>query len=154
MTIGDLLNVAIQHELKSQILYRHLSTIVNEPAARAFLLDLVEEECGHERRLHALKASGDIDTTIPLDTPTVADEIARGHAVYVTIDEQSSIPDIVRLAVSREQRAAQLFHRLAANSPAPAIRALFLHLAEEESGHEQQVLRLFASDPTPDEQLD
>ncbi|MBL0176267.1 MAG: ferritin family protein [Ignavibacteria bacterium] len=154
MTIGDLLNVAIQHELKSQILYKHLSTVVSDASARDFLLELVEEERSHERRLHALKASGEIDTAQPLDTPDVADEIARGHAVYVTLDEHSSMDDIVQLAIRREQRAAQLFQRLAASSTTPAIRALFLQLAEEESGHEQQVISLFSSDPAPDEQAD
>ena len=144
MTTGDLLGIAIQHEVKSQILYTHLATVVAADEVKNVFLELVLEERAHERRLYELSASGRFDLTLPIDAPEFSNEISRSHSVYVTIDENASATDVVDLAVGREKRAQQLFHRLASFSGEGPIRALFLQLAAEEEEHERRILEKFA----------
>lgn len=144
MTTGDLLGIAIQHEVKSQILYTHLATVVSVGNVKNVLLELVIEERAHERRLYELKASGRFDLTLTIDAPEFSNEISRSHSVYVTIDENASASDVVDLAIGREKKAQQLFHRLAAFSGEGLVGALFLQLAAEEEEHERRILEKFA----------
>ena len=151
--LDELLSIAITHEIRSQALYAHLQGVVVDPEAREFLRCMEEEEHDHERRLLELRASDEYDGSIPIDVPSIVDEIRRSHTVYVTLGKDASRNDVLLLVEKREQRAALLFQRLASINGNETIRLFFEQLAAEELEHERAAQSLFGEpveSETPD----
>ncbi len=145
MTINDLLTTAINHEVSSQKLYAELQAVVGDPAAVAFLGELVEEEKHHEELLLNVRDLELYDGSIAVSDAIVAQEVEASHGTApVAVTADSSIEDVLELALRREHRAQQLFLRLAATDVHPELKELFEKLAVEEMQHHHQIQKKFA----------
>jgi rubrerythrin len=144
MTILELLDIAIRHEVGSQELYRNLKDIVADPSTHTFLDELIREEENHEAILRDTIEKRHYHLAAVIENPDAIHEIRNSHSVYVTIAADSTIEDIMRLAVQREQRARILFERLAEHSVDEEQRLLFTSLAKEEATHEEVILQRYS----------
>jgi rubrerythrin len=145
MTIRELLDIAIQHEVGSQELYRHLKGIVTDASTITLLDDLIREEEAHEAILRGIIDAKLYSLAKAVENPDIIEEIRSSHSVYVTIDANSTIEDIVLLALKRELRARSLFERLAENSHDEEQRQLFTKLAAEEASHQVMIEKRYSS---------
>lgn len=144
MTIRELLEIAIRHEIGSQELYRNLKTIVTDRQTLSYLDDLVREEENHEAILRSIVENNLYDLHSVIEDMDVVDSVRSSHSVIVTVSENSSIEDIMQLALQREHRARMLFERLSENALDEEQRLLFLKLAEEETSHQDVIEKRFA----------
>jgi rubrerythrin len=144
MTINDLLDTAIRHEVSSQQLYTHLRDVVQDAETKAFLGDLIREETTHEALLLTVKDMEIYDGGIALEDQVVAAEVLASHGTAADITPESTIEDVLLLALSREHRAQQLFLRLAGADVHAELKELFEKLAEEEMNHHHAIEKKFA----------
>lgn len=142
MTLGEILDSAIRSEIKSQHLYRHLASVVEDRSGALLMQSLAGEELGHEMRLRRLRSEGAVDIDLEIHHPLIGDEVGRSHAVYVTIDEAASVEDLLELAARREERARLLYERLSALMPESEAAGFFSQLALDERAHEAAVRRI------------
>jgi len=54
----------------------------------------------------------------------------------------TTIEEILDYAISNEEKAAALYHKLAKNVERPGMREAFLHFAKEEEGHKARLLKI------------
>ena len=144
MTIRTLLDTAIEHEIGSQELYKHLKSMVKDTEAQAFLDDLVKEEKGHEEILRSIIDNKLYDLHASLQEPEFKEEVRSSHSVYVKIHPDSTMEDVLQLALQRENRARIIFERLAEYTMDAEQRLLFEKLAAEESTHKDVIERRFS----------
>lgn len=140
-TINDLLDVAIQHEVLSQNMYRAAEARVTDPEAKRFLRTLVEEEEGHERTLKEIKDMEIYDGSVALQDASILDAGESSHGGEIAAD--ATIEQILDLALAREHRARTLFQSLAAAAAHPELKTLFENLAAEEDSHHEAIEKRF-----------
>ena len=144
MTIRELLEIAIQHEIGSQELYRNLKTIVTDRETLAYVDDLVREEENHETILRSIIDNNLYDMHSVIEDQDVADAVRSSHSVIVRITENAKMEDVMQLALQREHRARMLFEQLSEHAVDEEQRLLFIKLAEEESTHQDVIEKRFA----------
>jgi rubrerythrin len=143
-TLDDLLEVAIQHEISSQQMYRAAGTIVSDPEAKRFLRGLVEEEEGHERTLRSLREMEIFDGSVPLEDESMLDAGSGSHGEErAPLPADAGIEQVLELALTREHRARTLFEQLAGLARNEELRTLFEKLAAEEDSHHDAIIRRF-----------
>jgi len=145
MTLNELLDIAIDHEIDSWKLYEQLQAIVADDQARTFLKGLVKEEKTHEDLLYTVRHMEIYDGTVQIDASKVQQSVAGSHAASKEITGDSSINDVLELALQREHRAQTIFVQLAATPDLHAeLKQLFEKLAIEEVTHHQNIQKKFA----------
>lgn len=143
MTLNDLLDVAIQLEIKSQKLYAGLLDVVTDKDARAFLSGLVEEEKRHEATLLMVKEMELYDGSLTVNEAVIHYAVPAAQEARRVIDSTSTIEDILAVALEREFRAHRIFTALAAAFGHPELKRLFSSLAEEETQHHANIRKRF-----------
>lgn len=144
MNMKELLEIAIQHEIGSQKLYRELQSIVADPQTILFLNDLIKEEEGHEAILRSIIDNNLYDLQAEFENPEAIDRVRTSHSVFVQIDADSKMEEVMQLALQREYRAKILFQRLGEHSISEEQRLLFSKLEEEESSHQDMIEKRFS----------
>lgn len=142
-TLDDLLEVAIEHEVSTQQLYRDALAVVRDEQARRFLGELVAEEELHEKTLREMRDEGLYDG----ETPVVDEALFAGsrmsHSARGELTPESSVAQVLELALAREHRAQLIFQLLARTAREPELSQLFDRLATEEQFHHQEIERRF-----------
>jgi rubrerythrin len=144
MTLHDILQLAIESEVRSAAFYRHLQGNAVRTEAAELLGRLALEEERHEALLRALLNAVPDD---PVD-PDVVEQARSAHAVFVTLHAASSWAEVRTLAVERERRAERLYRHLATRCEPGEQQDLYLLLAEEEEAHGDLLSTLEAPDAT------
>lgn len=144
MTINDLLDIAIQHEVSSQHLYDHLRGEVKDAKAKEFLSELYEEEKNHENLLLMVKEMEMYDGTLAFPDESLPDAVHSSHDTSDIPGPDATIEQIMDLALQREHRAIQIFRHLAAHVEAGELKTLFTNLEREEEHHHYNIQKKFA----------
>jgi len=142
--LSDLLDLAIDQEVRSQELYRRGIDIVNDKETRFFLKELADEEVQHEKLLKNIKENGLFDLKAVVTDLSVFkhDEASHGPE-SIHFKPEWKMEEILELALKREFRANQLFQAMASTTVDKELKTLFLNLAEEEINHHRAVERKY-----------
>ncbi len=138
-TLGDLLEIAIQHEVSSQKFYQDSLEKTGDLKVQNFLKSLIEEEKGHERILLNLRQMEIYDDSVPVDENLVND---AQHSHDIEIPELSPEPaleEIYEIALKRETKAYNIFKQMAAAVKNDELKELFENLADEELNHHKNI---------------
>ena len=130
--IEDIILFAIEEEIKAAELYGKHAAIVKDAGAKRMLEEMALMERGHEQKLKKFKET-EIDTLAKIGE--VPDLQISDFLVEKKLTEDSSVQDVFIVAMKAEQKAFQLYTRLAELEVSTDTLRLFRELAEEERKH-------------------
>ena len=137
--LGDLLEIAIQHEVSSQKFYQDSLGKTNDPKVQNFLKALIEEEKGHERILLNIKQMEIYDASVPVDQNLLHDA-SHSHDIQIPeLSVQPNLEEIYEIALKRETKAYNIFKKMADSVENAELKELFKNLAEEELTHHKNI---------------
>lgn len=140
-TLEDLLNMAIKREIESQELYRNLGNRVTHSATQYVFSLLIQQEKEHqlilEKYLHGGFTSGSLELKHIVDYHIVE------NFDQPEINTDMDLPAVFLLAANREKAAYEFYQKLARIHLPGEPRTLLEKLANEESGHKQNVEQMY-----------
>ena len=144
--VKEIVERAIKFEEDSYKLYTSASRRVKDPGARAGLADLAGEEKKHKAKLEGMLA-GNLDWTVSVGRRANVKDLEIGGPLEAKpITEQSSLQDVLAVAIKREEATGAFYSQMAALvDPGPA-KELFEMLAKEEARHKQYVESIYEED--------
>ena len=138
-TLGDLLNIAIQHEVSSQKFYQDSLERTGDLKVQNFLKSLIEEEKGHERILLNIRQMEIYDDSVPVDENLI-NEAQHSHDIEIPeLSVEPALEEIYEIALKRETKAYNIFKQMAATVKNDELRELFENLADEELNHHKNI---------------
>ena len=127
----EIIDFAIKEEEKAQAFYTSLAEKVESRHVKETLLSFAEEERGHKAKLLMVKSG-------KLKMPPggkVADLKISDYTVDVEPSEGMTYSQALVAAMKAEKAAFRLYNNLADSAEDPALKNLFLGLAQEEAKH-------------------
>jgi rubrerythrin len=147
MTIGQVLEMAIEREVQAVHFYTDLALRAEEPAMAALYHRLAEEEFKHKSRLELEMLKQGL-VVQRLGRIEEVEEIEYADELMLSTDAEYK--DLVEMGVKKEARAFRLYARLAGIVTDEGARKVLFELAEEEARHmvqfESEYSRLAAND--------
>ena len=138
-TLGDLLEIAIQHEISSQNFYRDSLEKTRDLKVQNFLKALIEEEEGHERILLNIKEMEIYDDSVPVDAGLLKDAEQSHNIEIPELSVEPKLEEIYEIALRRETKAYNIFKQMATTVSNDELKELFENLAEEEMTHHKNI---------------
>jgi len=141
LTVGEVLERAIQREIESQDLYSELSRKMTDDAAKTAFRQLYRQEKGHQKRLEQYQRG-------KLGSGTLSYGRVVDYKIAEYLDQPALPPDMklkdaFLLAANREKASHTFYVSFAAIHPAGQVRRLLEDLAAQELEHKQRVEFLF-----------
>ncbi len=128
---GEILDFAVKEEEKAAAFYKELAEKVENPGVRETLLSFAREEEGHKARLLEVKEG---KLALP-EGGKVADLKISDYTVDVEPSPGMTYTQALVAAMKAEKAAFRLYSDLAASAEDPALKEMFLGLAQEEAKH-------------------
>lgn len=126
--VEQVLHFAIGRELEAEDLYLRLARDVKKTRIRTILEELAVEESKHKAKLEAVKANQVIIDLEEVGSLGLAEKI---ESVDLRLD--MSCPELLRLAMKKEDKSVKLYTKLAAATHQPQLKDMFQKLAQEEA---------------------
>jgi rubrerythrin len=137
--VEEIIQFAIEEEKKAAALYEQTAEKVNDKSLSPLLKDLATMEKGHEAKL-----KGFLKGKVPSIGSTAVQDLKIGdYLVDVEINENSTIQDVLVFSIKAEMKANELYTNLAKLYDNPEEKDLFLNLANEESGHKNELEKAY-----------
>ena len=132
-TFREAVAFAIAQEKEAIAIYDLFSKRATKPATKAMFEALVAEERQHERTLAGLKPEQ--------LAAAVAKWVSGGAAAggQINFDPDMDFVAALKLAMQREDEAAELYQTLRDKTDDPTLKRLFAALVEQEQGHKQKL---------------
>jgi len=130
-SVNEILDFAIQNEEEAAQFYTDLSEKMSRTSMRGIFLGFAQEEKGHKAKLLKIKSSGDLEPS----KKEVMDLKIGDYLVDVDPDADLTYQKALILAMKKEKAAFKLYTDMAQATQDPAIKDLFLMLAQEEAKH-------------------
>lgn len=130
--VEEIFKFAIGEEIKAAELYEKNAAIIQDAGAQRMLEEMALMERGHEQKLRKFEETGK-DTLVKIGE--VPDLQISDFLVEKELTEDSSIQDVFIFAMKAEQKAFELYTRLAGLEVSTDTVRLFRELAEEERKH-------------------
>ena len=141
LTVRKALGKAVQKEIESQQLYRHLSEKMTDKAAQDAFRLLARQEQGHqhllEQYLHGELKGG------MLNEGQVVDYKIAEHLEQPQLSLKMKLKDVFLLAANREKASHDFYLSLAQIHPDGEVKRLIEELATQELDHKQKVEFLY-----------
>lgn len=128
---------AISKEQEAAGLYEQYYEIVQSAAGKTLLKEMARMEREHERILKEIIERGIDRLALPQDK--IEDLHVSDYLVDVELRNDSPIEDVFIFAIKAEQKAADLYARLAEFQADPQTKALFQRLTNEEKKHKRDL---------------
>ncbi len=132
----QLIKSALTFEKSTLIDYKMLAAKAETPEARDVLKAIAEEEAGHiahlENDFKAPSKKTPLTTIVPRSWPEAK----------LTVDKKGTIHDALKNAAIHELAVADLYEAFAGQVPFPSLKAVFLHMAQEEREHARRIRQL------------
>lgn len=128
---ADVIQFAIAREEGAIKSYGELSEKAKNPGLKELLLELQAEEKKHKQMLEDMTP----ERIATLKLKQVMDLKISDYMVEENLDDGMNFQDLLIYAAQKEQRAADLYSELAERSDDPALKKMFLFMAEQEKGH-------------------
>jgi rubrerythrin len=132
----DFLDFAIHQEVTAAGLYQSQARRVSSRSARELLEQMAATERAHERKLKEYRDTG--AARFP-DDAQVGDLHIADFMTAGALTESSDIADVYAYAMRAEQKAFELYSRLAELEIDPRTQTLFRQLAAEEKQHKHDL---------------
>lgn len=129
-TVKEVLDFAINEEIKSYSFYLELADFVEQPEMAKVLADLASEELRHKVKLEEVRAG-----QITLDEEEVSNLGIAESVNDIEPDVKMDYLEMLVVGMKREERARRLYTNLASISLNRQIRDMFTQLAHEEASH-------------------
>ena len=139
--LAELLDTAIYKEIAAQALYIAGQGKTHEPAARALMKELAEEELKHSQWLTNLKEKGLGKLNWrPEKIPNLrlSEYLSGGDTV-----EGAGLQETLTFAIKREQQAAEFYSQMTAVMRDNAAKNLCQRLTDEELKHKLRLETLY-----------
>ena len=129
----EVIDFAINEEIKAMKFYKMLSDYVEEPEIAEALYNLAKVESGHRKKLEAIKAGW-----ITLENEEVGDLGITSQVEDVEPDAKMDYIDLLKIGMKKEEASCKLYIDLAKKTQIKEIRDIFLKLANEEAQHKMR----------------
>ncbi|MDY0375423.1 MAG: ferritin family protein [Desulfobacterium sp.] len=131
--IDEIFAFAIEKEEEAVAFYMDLSKKEKFASLKETFISFAEEEKKHAKMLTDLsKDSSKVDT---YEVKAVPDLKISDYLVDIEYEEGMLMPDILRIAMKREEQAVHLYRDLGDKSNDPELKKIFEILVQEESKH-------------------
>lgn len=133
LTIRDALDMAIREEIKAYTLYFNLSKIVKNQGTKSMLVELADQEKGHQKLLKGI-TENDVQNRLGQNIPSESSDITN-FMIETNLDEDATPREAIVYAIKAEQKAIDFYAALGDNLTDPSLKQIFTKLASEEKGH-------------------
>ena len=141
LTLGEVLEKAIQKEIESQRLYTDLRQKMTDKATKDAFQELAKQEQGHQNLL-ARYLRGELKEGM-LNRGQVVDYKIAERLDQPQIFPDMELKDVFLLAANREKASHEFYLSLAQIHPAGEVKRLIEGLAAQELEHKQRVEFLY-----------
>ncbi len=132
----ELLQFAIHEETNAARLYESIAEKINSRTTQKTLQDMAAMEWDHKRKIESFKETGSARFPQPKQ---VEDLHISDYMVSEKLNPDSDPQDVLVFAMKEEQKAYELYSRLASIADHEKTRALFEALAGEEKQHKYRL---------------
>ena len=129
-TIEDILDYAIEQEDEANSFYTHLAQDVQKAELREALKSFAADEFQHKLHLEGVR-----DGQVELTPEEVGSLNIAEHLKSVPLRANMNYKELLALAIKKEEKAEQLYLKLAQVTKRPKVKELFTLLAQEEARH-------------------
>ena len=130
-TVDHALDFAIGEEEAAQAFYDDLASRVTQPGVKEVLLQFAEEERGHKLKLLDIKSGQKLLSA----EKEVTDLKIGDYLVEADATGDVEYQEALIIAMKKEKAAYVMYTNLAAATPDPGVRDVFLGLSREEANH-------------------
>jgi rubrerythrin len=134
-SFDEILAFAIDKEKEAVAFYTDLSKKENIQALKKTFFELAQEEARHVKMLTGMKGNKGIVESYPIKE--ITDLKISDYLVDTEYVEGMILPDILVLAMKREEMAVKLYRSMAQQSKNAEAKDLFNLLVREESQHKR-----------------
>lgn len=138
--LAEVLDSAIYREIASQALYEAGLTKTDNPAAKALMKELAQEEHGHTEKL---KEQGFSDSDKEWHREKIANLKLSEHLTGAETVEGINLQDLLILAMKREQQAVGFYSDMMGVMREEAAKRLCEELVHEELKHKLRLEILY-----------
>ena len=133
-SVNDILDFAIEKEVEAVEFYQEASKLAHAESIKETLLNFSNEEDKHRKMLTSFKEN---QTKIDSYEFKKITDLKRSDYLVVDIkyEKGMNFPDILRLAMKREEMAVKLYKKLSSLAKDSNMDNLFMILVQEESKH-------------------
>lgn len=128
---GEVIKFAIENEENAIDAYGSMSEKTQTPGLKELLLELQEEEKNHKKLLLELTS----EKIAALKPERVIDLKISDYLVEEPTSPDMNFQDLLIFAAKKEQKAVELYSKLAESSDDPELKKLFEFLIEQEKAH-------------------
>jgi rubrerythrin len=132
-SMDEILAYAIEKEEEAVAFYTDLSEKQGFASVKETFKNFANEEKKHAKMLKEL--SQDPSKVETYEIKNIPDLKISDYMVEIEYSEGMMLPDILRLAMKREEQAVKLYRDLSEKSPTPELKKIFQILVQEESKH-------------------
>ncbi len=132
-SVDDILQFAIDREKEAVAFYKELSENETFSAAKETFLNFAAEEQKHVDLVSDIK--GNKDKIESYEFKKITDLKISDYLVEKQYAPNMIMPDILRIAMKREEKAVNLYNELAGQTSDPQVEKVFRMLAQEEAKH-------------------
>ena len=129
-SIDDVLDFAINREIKAQAFYLKLADMVETPEMARVFSDLASEELEHKTKLQAVKAG-----QIEIDMEQVDNLGFTEHLKDIEPHPNMSYVEMLVVGMKKEEKSRKLYTDLAKIVQKQELKEIFLKLARDEAEH-------------------
>ena len=131
----EIINFAIEKEIEAAAFYENLASKVKNPVMKDAVLSMADEERKHHRILSNLTS----DQVSAFSEPEIEDLKISEYMIDPPVTEDLKYPDLLLLAMKREEKAHQMYADLEARAADEATRKVFALLKTEELKHKHKL---------------
>ncbi|MCP4116423.1 MAG: ferritin family protein [Desulfobacteraceae bacterium] len=132
-SMDEILAYAIEKEEEAVAFYTELSEKKGFASVKETFKNFADEEKKHVTLLQGL--SQDASKVEAYEVKNIPDLKISDYMVEIEYSEGMLMPEILRLAMKREEQAVKLYKDLGDKSPTPELQKIFQILVQEESKH-------------------
>jgi rubrerythrin len=131
----ELIKFAIEKEIEAASFYENLASKVKNPVMKDAVLSMADEERKHQRILSNITPKQVSSFT----EPNIADFKISDYIVEPPVTDDIKYPDLLVLAMKREEKAHQMYAELEERAGDDATRKVFALLKTEELKHKRKL---------------
>jgi len=131
----EMVRFAIDKEIEAAAFYENLASKVKNPVMKDAVLSMADEERKHQRILSNLTPKQISGFT----EPTIEDFKISDYIVEQPVTPDITYPDLLVIAMKREEKAHQMYAELEQRAGDDATRKVFTLLKTEELKHKRKL---------------
>ena len=131
----EIIKFAIEKEIEAAAFYENLASKVKNPVMKDAVLSMADEERKHQRILTNLTPK----QVSAFTEPSIADFKISDYMVGPPVTDDIKYPDLLVLAMKREEKAHDMYAELEKRAADDATRKVFALLKTEELKHKRKL---------------